>query len=77
MAEPELRQAWERHAPEWIAWARTPGHDSYWKFHRESFLPLVPGPGRLTVDLGCGEGRVAGISPREATWSSSWTPPPR
>jgi SAM-dependent methyltransferase len=35
-----------------------PGHDSYWKFHREAFLPLVPGPGRLTVDLGCGEGRV-------------------
>lgn len=58
MAEPELRHAWQRHAPEWIAWARMPGHDSYWKFHRESFLPLVPDPGRLTVDLGCGEGRV-------------------
>ncbi len=38
--------------------ARAPGHDSYWKFHREAFLPLVPHPGRLTVDLGCGEGRV-------------------
>lgn len=59
MAEPELRQAWERHATEWIAWARRPGHDSYWKFHRDAFLPLVPSPGRLTVDLGCGEGRVS------------------
>lgn len=58
MAERELRQAWERHATEWIPWARTPGHDSYWKFHRDAFLPLVPDPGRLTVDLGCGEGRV-------------------
>jgi SAM-dependent methyltransferase len=58
MAEPELRHAWQRHAPERIAWAQAPGHDSYWTFHREAFLPLVPGPGRLTVDLGCGEGRV-------------------
>lgn len=59
MAEPELRQAWERHAPEWISWVRTPGHDSYWKFHRDTFLALVPGPGRLTVDIGCGEGRLS------------------
>lgn len=58
MARQELRQAWERHAPEWIAWARRPGHDSYWRFHRDAFLPLVPSPGRLTLDLGCGEGRV-------------------
>ncbi len=58
MERQELRQAWERHAPEWIAWARRPGHDSYWRFHRDAFLPLVPSPGRLTLDLGCGEGRV-------------------
>jgi SAM-dependent methyltransferase len=43
---------------QWIAWARAPGHDSYWRFHRDAFLPLVPPPGRLTVDIGCGEGRV-------------------
>jgi len=46
------------HAGEWISWARAPGHDSYWRFHREAFLPLVPPPGRLTLDIGCGEGRL-------------------
>jgi SAM-dependent methyltransferase len=54
-----LRDAWEENAEAWITWARTPGHDSYWRFHRAAFLPLVPTPGRLTLDLGCGEGRVS------------------
>ncbi len=54
-----LREAWEAHAGEWTAWARHPGHDSYWRFHRDAFLALVPAPGRLTLDVGCGEGRVA------------------
>jgi len=54
-----LRESWERHAEEWVAWARAPGHDSYWQFHRDAFLPLVPKPGRLTVDVGCGEGRLS------------------
>src|SRR5438093_100084 len=55
---PSLRDAWERHADQWAAWARTPGHDSYWRFHRRRFLGLLPPPGRLTLDVGCGEGRV-------------------
>ena len=55
----ELRDAWERNAADWIRWARKPGHDSYWRFHRERFLDLVPSPGRLTIDVGCGEGRVS------------------
>ena len=53
-----LRDAWDAHAEDWISWARAPGHDSYWRFHRDAFLPLVPPPGRLTLDVGCGEGRV-------------------
>jgi SAM-dependent methyltransferase len=53
-----LREAWEEQAPNWIRWAREPGHDSYWKFHREGFLASLPAPGRLTLDVGCGEGRV-------------------
>lgn len=54
-----LREAWEAEARRWILWARTPGHDSYWRFHRDQFLRLVPSPGRQTVDIGCGEGRLA------------------
>jgi SAM-dependent methyltransferase len=54
-----LRDAWDDNAEAWILWARTPGHDSYWRFHRDTFLPLVPAPGRITLDIGCGEGRVS------------------
>ena len=53
-----LGEGWDRHAQEWIAWART-GLDSYETFHRDAFLRLIPRPGRLTVDIGCGEGRVS------------------
>lgn len=53
-----LQDAWERNAAQWVLWARTPGHDTYWRFHRDAFLELVPEPGRLTLDIGCGEGRL-------------------
>ena len=53
-----LARGWEREAANWIAWARRPGHDSYW-YYGGSFRELLPGPGRRTLDLGCGEGRVA------------------
>lgn len=55
----ELSEAWEEHAAAWIAWAREPGHDSYWRFHRDLFLELVPPPSGRTLDVGCGEGRLA------------------
>jgi SAM-dependent methyltransferase len=52
-------EAWELHAQRWLRWARTPGHDAYWHY-RSSFLDeLLPPPGRLTVEVGCGEGRVS------------------
>ncbi|MEJ2862086.1 class I SAM-dependent methyltransferase [Actinomycetospora flava] len=57
--EPGLRDAWESEAQRWIAWTRRPGHDSYEQWHRDAFLPLLPAPGRRTVDVGCGEGRVS------------------
>jgi len=55
----DLAAAWREHSSEFIAWARAPGHDSYWRFHRDIFLDIVPPPGRRTLDLGCGEGRVS------------------
>jgi SAM-dependent methyltransferase len=55
----DLRAAWERHSSAWIEWARSQNHDSYWKFHRDVFLDLIPRPGRRTLDLGCGEGRLS------------------
>lgn len=63
-----LREAWDRQGPTWTQWARTPGHDSFTQFHGERFFALLPPPGRLTVDLGAGEGRVArALRPRGYT----------
>jgi ubiquinone/menaquinone biosynthesis C-methylase UbiE len=50
---------WESEAENWVRWARTAGHDAYW-YYRDSFFDLiVPAPGRRTLEIGCGEGRVA------------------
>jgi SAM-dependent methyltransferase len=54
-----LSEFWEAQAEAWVRWARKPGHDSYWLFHRDRFLELLPPPGWLTVDVGCGEGRLS------------------
>jgi SAM-dependent methyltransferase len=50
---------WNRRAAAWVEWARDPElDDDFWSFHLEAFLSLVPEPGRLTLDLAAGEGRV-------------------
>lgn len=55
-----LARAWDDAARDWIRWARAPDHDHFfWRFVRPRLLELLPEPGRLTVDLGCGEGRLA------------------
>jgi SAM-dependent methyltransferase len=50
---------WEREARNWIAWARAPGHDAYWDHSGPPFFELLPPAGRATLEVGCGEGRVA------------------
>ncbi|MEF2073057.1 class I SAM-dependent methyltransferase [Consotaella aegiceratis] len=59
MRQPSLDQDhWSRVAQEWIAWARAPDHDAFWRY-REAFARFV-GTGTGTVlDIGCGEGRVS------------------
>jgi SAM-dependent methyltransferase len=55
-----LREAWESQAEAWARWARTPDHDHFfWRYNLPCFLELVPEPGQLTLDVGCGEGRLA------------------
>jgi len=58
-ATADLRADWERNAPGFVAWTRKPDHDSYDRFHRDIFLPILPEPGRRTLDLGSGEGRLS------------------
>jgi SAM-dependent methyltransferase len=54
-----LREHWDRQADAWARFARTPGHDAFHEeFNLPAFLELLPPPGRATLDLGCGEGRV-------------------
>jgi SAM-dependent methyltransferase len=54
------RAAWVQESAGWIEWARAPELDhTFWGFNLPALLDLLPPPGRLTVDVGCGEGRVA------------------
>jgi SAM-dependent methyltransferase len=58
----DLREAWQARADAWIRWARSPElDDDFWRFHLAHFLDLLPPPGRLTVDMGCGEGRLGRV----------------
>jgi len=51
--------SWEWQAERWLRWARTPGHDAYWHYREAFFAVIMPAPGRRTLEVGCGEGRVA------------------
>jgi SAM-dependent methyltransferase len=55
----QVSAAWERHAQEWIAWARAPRHDGFWEGTWPALKSVLPSPAGLTVDLGCGEGRAS------------------
>ena len=51
-----FNEDWEKEAANWIALARL-GDDAYWEYS-PAFFELVPPPGRATLEIGCGEGRV-------------------
>jgi SAM-dependent methyltransferase len=53
-----LRAAWDDEAGDWIRFSGEADVFA-WRFNLPAFLELIPPPGRLTVDVGCGEGRVA------------------
>jgi len=58
--ETTLREAWDRSAEDWVRWARSPRLDhAFWRMNLPELLGLLPAPGELSVDVGCGEGRVA------------------
>jgi SAM-dependent methyltransferase len=54
-----VSQGFEPRAEQWLAWARTPGHDAYW-YYRDAFFALLPDPlpSARVLEVGCGEGRV-------------------
>jgi ubiquinone/menaquinone biosynthesis C-methylase UbiE len=57
MRDERLADGWDVNAGAWIEWTRR-GLDSY-SSHKVAFLPLIPPPGRLTIDVAAGEGRVS------------------
>lgn len=51
------REHWERNALNWAAFTRGPELDAYPEF-ADRFFEFIPRPGRRTLEVGCGEGRV-------------------
>jgi SAM-dependent methyltransferase len=53
------RTPWEEEAQNWVKWARTPGHDVFPYYAPSFFDEIVPPAQGRTIEIGCGEGRVA------------------
>ncbi len=52
-----MTAGFEDRADDWIRFARTEGHDAYWRYRELFFALLPPAPARV-LEIGCGEGRV-------------------
>lgn len=50
---------WDEETENWLRWARTPGFDAYWYYRDAFFDSVLPAPAGRTLEVGCGEGRVA------------------
>jgi len=50
---------WEEEARNWVTWARTPDHDVFGFYSPSFFEEIVPPADGFTLEIGCGEGRVA------------------
>ena len=54
-----MTEHWDAEAERWARVARDPEWDHhFWRFNMPRFLELAPPPGRATLDVGCGEGRL-------------------
>ncbi|MDP9236656.1 MAG: class I SAM-dependent methyltransferase [Chloroflexota bacterium] len=54
-----VQRPWEEEARNWVTWARTPDHDVFSYYAPSFFEQVVPPAQGLTLEIGCGEGRVA------------------
>lgn len=55
-----LRDVWDENAGDWLRWSRSAELDhAFWCLNLPALVALLPAPGGLTLDVGCGEGRVA------------------
>ena len=56
----DLRHAWDEQAAAWSRWTRSSVDAAFFdRYNLPSFLELVPPARGLTLEIGCGEGRVA------------------
>lgn len=56
----DFREVWEDRAAEWIHWARSRELDhGFWELNLPATIEMLPPPGRLTLDIACGEGRLS------------------